>query len=62
LQLAVRDDGVGFDPAATRTRRSLGHASMRERAGLVHGKLEVQSARGRGTTVKVEVPLKEGHR
>ena len=31
LQLTVRDDGAGFDPAQHRTRPSLGHASMRQR-------------------------------
>jgi len=54
----VEDNGVGFDPARRRMRQSLGHASMRERASLVQGTLEVESKPGRGTTVKVSVPLK----
>lgn len=62
VRMAVTDDGVGFDPSPTRARRSLGHASMRERARLVGGTLEVVSAPGRGTTVKVSVPLKGGSR
>jgi signal transduction histidine kinase len=56
--LTVSDDGVGFVPAQRRL-RSLGHAGMRERAQLVGGTLEIESAPGRGTTVHVSVPLKE---
>ncbi|HXV61986.1 MAG TPA: ATP-binding protein [Vicinamibacteria bacterium] len=59
LQMKVSDDGLGFAPRQ-RVTRSLGHASMRERARLVHGKLDIESAPGRGTTVTVSVPMKEG--
>lgn len=59
LQLAVQDDGVGFDPAAVRGRRSLGHASMRERIHLAGGELDIESAPGQGTTVVAWVPLAE---
>jgi signal transduction histidine kinase len=55
--LAVRDDGVGFDPAIAKRGRSLGLASMRERVRLVNGTLEITSAPGRGTEIVVWVPL-----
>jgi signal transduction histidine kinase len=57
VQMTVKDDGVGFDPWR-RARRSLGLASMRERASLVRGKLQLESAPGRGTTVMVSIPLR----
>ena len=57
LLLAVRDDGVGFDPSKPAKRRSLGLASMRERVQLVNGTLDVESAPGRGTAVVAWVPL-----
>jgi len=56
LLLAVRDDGVGFDPASPGRGRSLGLASMRERARLVNGTLDIESAPGRGTSVIAWVP------
>jgi len=56
LLLAVRDDGVGFDPASPGKGRSLGLASMRERVRLVNGTLDIESAPGRGTEIVVWVP------
>ena len=56
LHLAVRDDGVGFDPASPGRGRSLGLASMRERVRLVSGTLDIESAPGRGTSVIAWVP------
>lgn len=51
----VEDDGAGFDPAAITD--GLGLTSMRERAELVSGTVRVESRRGGGTTIAVEVPL-----
>ena len=60
MQLAVRDDGCGFDPARPRDRPSLGLASMRERVRLLRGDFDIESAPGQGTTIVAWVPLKEG--
>jgi PAS domain S-box-containing protein len=57
LRLAVRDDGVGFDPEGAAHRRSLGLASMRERVRLVDGTLDIESAPGQGTSVIAWVPV-----
>ena len=57
LVLTVADDGRGFDPAAAGLRgRRLGLTSMEERAAAIGGRLEVGSAPGAGTTVRLEVP------
>jgi len=61
LLLAVRDDGVGFDPASPGTGMSLGLASMRERVLLANGTLDIESAPGRGTEIVAWVPV-EGAR
>lgn len=60
LQLAVRDNGCGFDPSARGRKPSLGHASMRERVHLIGGELDIESAPGQGTTVIAWVPLQGG--
>ncbi len=56
LQLRIRDNGRGFDPANGHEHPSLGLASMRERVRLLHGKLDVDSRPGGGTTVLAWVP------
>ncbi len=61
LQVGVEDDGQGFDPQALRAdyarRGSMGMLNMLERAELLNGVLEVESAPGQGTRVRLEVPL-----
>ena len=64
MVLEVADDGTGFDPAAPASGgpratepTGFGLAGMRERAELLGGKLELSSAAGRGTTVRLTVPL-----
>ena len=55
--LVVEDDGVGFDAVAKEAGDcGLGLVGMRERAALIGGVLEIESACGRGTTVFVRVP------
>ncbi|MDQ1011604.1 signal transduction histidine kinase [Streptomyces sp. V4I23] len=55
--LSVTDDGKGFEPRTVRRAgRHLGLVSMRDRAGGVGGRLSVESAPGKGTTVEMEVP------
>jgi signal transduction histidine kinase len=53
--IEVSDDGCGFDPAAV-GREHFGLRSMRGRAADLGGRLEVTSAPGRGTVLRVEVP------
>jgi signal transduction histidine kinase len=57
LELEVTDDGAGFDPAEPELRsRRLGLTSMEERAQRLGGTLEIRSAPGTGTTVRLEAP------
>jgi signal transduction histidine kinase len=59
VRLKVRDQGPGFDPGALpRTARTMGLATMRERAAGVRGRLTVDSAPGAGTTVTASIPRK----
>jgi PAS domain S-box-containing protein len=59
LCLAVSDNGVGFDPLEVRNKPGLGLSSMRERAQLVRGDFSIDTRPGKGTTIRVCVPLKE---
>jgi len=52
----VEDDGVGFDPHASR-QRSLGLYGMKWRAHSVGGTLSVDSSPGAGTTVRFALPV-----
>ena len=56
VQLAVSDNGSGFDPNHVRVHASLGLASMRERVRMLHGQLDIESTPGRGTAVVAWVP------
>ena len=66
VQLAIKDDGVGFDPEHRPARRKgkggLGLLSMRERASYVGGAFKIKSARGAGTAIEVRIPLPTGPR
>jgi signal transduction histidine kinase len=57
LRLAVADHGPGFDPEQAARSGRLGLAGMRERAELLGGSFEVNSATGVGTTVRAWWPL-----
>jgi signal transduction histidine kinase len=52
----VEDDGQGFYPAEPTGGSGL--VGMRERLALLGGRLEVESAPDRGTTVAAEVPVR----
>jgi signal transduction histidine kinase len=55
VALEVADDGVGFDPDAADPRsHRLGLTSMEERARRIGGTLEIRSAPGEGTVVRLE--------
>ena len=54
--LEVGDNGYGFDPVSPHPGH-LGLDSMRERAERVGGGLSIQSERGKGTRLKLKVPL-----
>jgi PAS domain S-box-containing protein len=56
LELAVSDNGSGFDPERSLDHASLGLSSMRERVRLLQGEFGIESAPGRGTTVVAWVP------
>lgn len=61
--LKVRDDGQGFEVEtsrqAARARGSVGLIQMQERAERAGGSFKISSARGQGTCIEVELPIRE---
>jgi signal transduction histidine kinase len=61
LLVRISDGGRGFDPqTALEARASNGVAGMAERALLLGGQLDLQSAPGAGTVIMAELPLDNG--
>jgi two-component system CheB/CheR fusion protein len=57
IVLLIEDDGKGFNPTTKKSKsKGLGLVGMKERAQLVGGEIEIESAPGKGTTVFVRVP------
>ena len=59
LVLLIEDNGRGFDPdweASRDGERGMGRMSMRERAALVGGRLDIESRAGHGTSIYVRIP------
>jgi signal transduction histidine kinase len=59
LELAVQDDGCGFQRAVAPSSNSghFGLAVMEERARKMGGRFEIHSAPGRGTRLVVQIPV-----
>lgn len=58
LRVAIADNGRGLEEVA-RTQNMDGIANMRDRIEKLGGRFELESAAGRGTTLRLEVPIKE---
>ena len=55
LSLAIEDDGKGFDPRRT---KGVGLLGMEERVKQLGGRLEVHSEPGKGTALRVSLPVR----
>jgi NarL family two-component system sensor histidine kinase YdfH len=56
--LEIGDDGIGFDHEVAASQGGhFGLLGMRERARLLHGQLLILSAPGKGTTIRLQVPV-----
>jgi signal transduction histidine kinase len=63
IELVIQDNGQGFDVKDTlskeKYKRGLGLSSMRERAELSGGSFDIESIRGKGTTIRVSWPIEQ---
>ncbi|MEE8412965.1 MAG: PAS domain-containing sensor histidine kinase, partial [Dehalococcoidales bacterium] len=64
VRLEIVDNGAGFSPSTVSddfiVSGQLGLISMQERAGLLGGRLDIQSGSGEGTRVTVSIPVTDG--
>jgi signal transduction histidine kinase len=54
----VEDDGKGFEPERLAPHEQVGLLSMRERAALIGGQLQIDTTRHWGTRVTIHVPCR----
>ena len=60
VQLCIADDGIGFDSnmkQADMTDMTFGLIGIKERTSMLQGECEIFSNPGKGTTIKVRIPL-----
>lgn len=57
ISLTVEDDGKGFDVSAIKNKDGIGLNSMQQRIALLNGKMDIDSAIGKGTSIHIELPL-----
>ncbi|MGQ9585703.1 MAG: sensor histidine kinase [Anaerolineae bacterium] len=64
LEILVMDDGQGFDVKQVQPwpggAKGLGLLGMQERVALVRGSFQITSQPGRGTSLRITIPLTEG--
>jgi signal transduction histidine kinase len=58
IHLHIQDNGVGFDPRQVPNNR-FGLQGIRKRASLMGGSAQIDSARGTGTRIDVDLPVME---
>jgi two-component system sensor histidine kinase DegS len=63
VSASIEDDGSGFNVeevlASAEQRRTLGIATMKERVEMLGGTLQFESSIGRGTRVRLNIPLEQ---
>ncbi len=59
IKMEIGDDGTGFDPAKAVRPTAVGLSGIRERAKAVGGRLEINSAPGKGTRIIITLPAEE---
>jgi signal transduction histidine kinase len=57
IELIIGDDGVGFDPETIK--KGMGLQNMRSRAELLSGSINIISAPGKGSKIKVVLPINQ---
>lgn len=61
ILLSIYDNGIGIPLNKLDSNSSIGIIGMKERASIAGGELEFISGNGKGTEVRLSIPLKEKH-
>lgn len=59
LSIVVEDDGVGFDPDDKDALKGIGLKNIESRVYKFDGEVSIDSGKGAGTTITIDLPLKE---
>ena len=57
ISLTVEDDGIGFDISTIKNKDGIGLMSMQNRIHLLGGKMDIDSAINKGTSINIELPV-----
>lgn len=57
LTMAIKDNGVGMRPGDRRKAHHFGLLGIQERVSMLDGELSIDSAPGRGTVLRLAIPL-----
>ncbi len=57
--IEIRDNGIGFSPEEAMPASQYGLRSMRERAESIDADFQIISAPGTGTTVRLQIPIRD---
>ncbi len=57
LSVTVEDDGKGFDPVMLETSRGIGWMNIKNRVEFLKGKVDIDSQKGKGTSVMIELTV-----
>ena len=59
LKIRYRDDGKGFDPQDKKKSSSLGLTSIESRVNFLGGRLQLDTAPGKGTAYSLDIPVRK---
>jgi two-component system sensor histidine kinase DegS len=57
LEVRVKDNGIGFNPDEVDYTKHFGLKGITERVNLMEGNISIDSARGKGTSFYIEIPI-----
>ena len=61
LMIIIEDDGISFDTSHSPKKGHLGLVGMQERAQMMSGTLQIESIKGHGTTIVLEIPYADSN-